>query len=164
MKGIENKKMYHNHFHLRFFRVVFNSGKFVVKTDRRDKKMKSFPLSDLESVECFDKSTEGLDTEEEKSAQRATIISKDEIIEKYGINEIDKETMWKYCFNLNFTDRQFELACRTFKEFESWVRVFELIMRMKELNLDLEKTNPFEFEKEHGKIQNTVVESYRQRH
>ena len=81
MKGIENKKIYHDHFHVRFFRVVFNSGKFVVKTDRRDKKMKSFPLSDLESVECIDKSIEGLDADEEKTAQRAAIISKDDIIE-----------------------------------------------------------------------------------
>ena len=143
MKGIENKKIYHDHFHVRFFRVVFNSGKFVVKTDRRDKKMKSFPLSDLESVECIDKSIEGLDADEEKTVQRAAIISKDDIIEKYGIDENNKDSMWNYCFNLNFTGRQFELACRTFKEFESWVRLFELILRMKELQLDLEKTNPF---------------------
>ena len=50
MKEIENKRMYHSQFHVRFCRVIFNSGKFVVKTDRRDKKMKSFPLSELEYV------------------------------------------------------------------------------------------------------------------
>ena len=55
MKEIENKRMYHSQFHVRFFRVIFNSGKFVVKTDRRDKKMKSFPLSELEYVQCQDK-------------------------------------------------------------------------------------------------------------
>ena len=70
--------------------------------------------------------------------------------------------MWKYSFNLNFTGRQFELACRTLKEMESWVRIFELIAKMKDQQVDFEKTNPFEFEQMYGKIVNTVVENYKQ--
>ena len=69
--------------------------------------------------------------------------------------------MWKYSFNLNFTGRQFELACRTLKEMESWVRIFELIAKMKDQQVDFEKTNPFEFEQMYGKIVNTVVENYK---
>ena len=46
LKAIENRKVYHSEqFHIRFFRLVFNTGKFVIKQDRRDKKMRTFNLS-----------------------------------------------------------------------------------------------------------------------
>ena len=55
LKAIEDKKIYHREmFHLRFFRIVFNSGKFVIKLDRSDKKMRSFKLSELFSAEACD--------------------------------------------------------------------------------------------------------------
>ena len=41
------------------------------------------------------------------------------------------------------------------------MRITELIAKMKELNVDLEKTNPFEFEQKHGLISNTVVQNYK---
>ena len=45
IKDIENRKLYHNEqFHIRFFRIVFNTGKLVIKQDRRDKKMRTFNL------------------------------------------------------------------------------------------------------------------------
>ena len=105
--------MYHNYFHVRFFRIVFDSGKFVIKADRRDKKMKSFPLSELESVQCQSPVEQNL-RPEEKSAKRAAIIAKDDMIQRYNIDENNWETMWKFRFILNFTGRKFQIACRTF--------------------------------------------------
>ena len=124
--------MYHSQFHLRFFRVIFNSGKFVVKTDRRDKKMKSFPLSELEFVQCKDNPIAWHESQQEKSAPKAAILTKDDMEKLYNIDENNKESMWKYSFTLSFAGRQFELACRTLKELDVWVRVFDLLAKMKE--------------------------------
>ena len=132
MKEIENKKMYHSQFHLRFFRVIFNSAKFVVKTDRRDKKMKSFPLSELEFVKCQDNPIAWHEAQQEKSEPKAAILTKDDIEKLYNIDENNKESLWKYNFTLSFAGRQFVLACRTLKELDNWVRVFELLVTMKE--------------------------------
>ena len=66
--------------------------------------------------------------------------------QRYSIDENNKESMWKYSFNLGFTGRQFELACRTLKELDSWIRIFELLLKMKEVQVDHETTNLFEFE------------------
>ena len=55
IKAIENQKIYHREvFHLRFFRIVFNTGKFAIKLDKGDKKMRSFDLSNLLTVEASD--------------------------------------------------------------------------------------------------------------
>ena len=72
--------MYHNQFHIRFFRVIFNSGKFVIKTDRRDKKMKSFHLNELEFVQCKDNPIAWHGSHDENSAEKAAIITKDDMI------------------------------------------------------------------------------------
>ena len=124
--------------------------------------MKSFPLSELEFVKCKDNPIAWHESQQEKSAPKAAIVTKDDMEKLYNIDENNKESMWKYNFTLSFAGRQFVLACRTLKELENWVRVFELLTTMKEQKVDYEKTNPFEFEQSHGKIVNMVVENYKQ--
>ena len=48
LKSIEGRQMFQrDEYHVRFFRIVFNSGKLIVKQDRRDKNMRSFTLSQI---------------------------------------------------------------------------------------------------------------------
>ena len=39
-----------NTYQLRFFRILFSSGKFIIKIDKQDKKMKSYNLNTLVSA------------------------------------------------------------------------------------------------------------------
>ena len=55
--------------------------------------------------------------------------------------------MWRYEFTVIFEDRKLTLACRTVNELDNWVRVFSLILKMKELGVGLTSVNPFVFEK-----------------
>ena len=51
LKEIESKKMFHEDvFHLRFFRVVQNSGKLAIKMEKTDKKMRTLNLDELVAV------------------------------------------------------------------------------------------------------------------
>ena len=51
LKEIESKKMFHEDvFHLRFFRVVQNSGKLAIKMEKTDKKMRTLNLEELIAV------------------------------------------------------------------------------------------------------------------
>ena len=51
LKEIESKKTFHQDiFHLRFFRIVQNTGKLVIKMEKTDRKMRSMNLSALVQV------------------------------------------------------------------------------------------------------------------
>ena len=72
--------------------------------------------------------------------------------------------MWKYKFNVQLEDRDFNLACRTVNELENWIRVFSLLLKMKKVNVGLTTVNPFVFEKQHLKgemIENQIVKKYK---
>ena len=52
VKAIETKRMLKvTQQHLRYFRVIFSTGKMNVKEDRDDPQMRSFPLANLKSVQ-----------------------------------------------------------------------------------------------------------------
>ena len=92
------------------------------------------------------------------TTKKVPILSKDDIMEKYTLDEKSKDNMWQYSFTLRFTGRRFELACRTVQELENWLRVFNLLLKMDESPGSLEETltrkNPFVFEHLHGKLPN----------
>ena len=60
LKEIESKKTLHvDAFHLRFFRVVQNTGKLVIKMEKPDRKMRSMNLSGLVQVISEDNMLQG---------------------------------------------------------------------------------------------------------
>ena len=60
LKEIESKKTLHvDAFHLRFFRIVQNTGKLVIKMEKSDRKMRSMNLSGLVQVVSEDNMLQG---------------------------------------------------------------------------------------------------------
>lgn len=60
LKEIESKKTLHvDAFHLRFFRIVQNTGKLVIKMEKSDRKMRSMNLSGLVQVISEDNMLQG---------------------------------------------------------------------------------------------------------
>ena len=45
LKTIEGRQFYHkDQYHIRFFRIIFHTGKLVIKQDRKEKNMRSISL------------------------------------------------------------------------------------------------------------------------
>ena len=55
--------------------------------------------------------------------------------------------MWRYEVTVILEDRKLTLACRTVNELDNWVRIFSLLLKMKEQGTALTSVNPFVFEK-----------------
>ena len=105
-------------------------------------------------MECIKQPIAWHVSESSDTTKKAPIISKDDIMEKYQIEEKSRDNMWQYSFALNFTGRRFDLACRTVQELENWLRVFNLVAKMRKDNQDFENINPFVYEKAYGKLPN----------
>ena len=96
LKSIDNQKSNNREmFHLRFFRIRFNNGKFVIKIDKGDKKMRSFNLTNLVGVEPamnLIPSESNLDLQ--GLEERTELLSREEILEKYELDERIKINIW----------------------------------------------------------------------
>lgn len=157
LKDIESKKLilHHNQsFHLRFFRIVFHSGRMCIKEDRMDRKMRSFALNELSSVCVLNNQTEQILEQSDleyrsknyKNSKKQMILRKEEIIEKFAVDESQKEPSWPYCLKLQFEKRKFQLYAVSRNEMEQWLRIFKLIVKMNLLKVNLADSNPFVFE------------------
>ena len=72
--------------------------------------------------------------------------------------------MWVYEISVQFEDRLLNIACRTVYEFENWIKVFSLLLKMKNVGVGLTTVNPFVFEKQHfkgGLLLNEIVKQYK---
>ena len=124
LKDIESKKLilHHNQsFHLRFFRIVFTSGRICIKEDRMDRKMRSFPLDELRSVCVLNNQNDQIMPEFEPNqinSQKQMILRKEEIVEKYAIDESQPKHSWPFCLKLQFEKRKFQLYAVTRTEME----------------------------------------------
>ena len=70
------------------------------------------------------------------------MLDKSAIVKKF---KLDVET-WPFCFALEFQDKYMKLSARTLTEYEQWLRIFGLIVRMKREGLEISSMNPFTYE------------------
>ena len=75
--------------------------------------MRSFNLSQLESVSCMQENIAWHIREFGDTTRKAPILSKDGIMENYNIDENSLDNKWPYTFSVKFIGRNFDLACRT---------------------------------------------------
>ena len=96
-------------YHLRYFRIVFTTAKFVIKIEKADKKMRSFPLSDLCSAEATDTFVLGESSamfiQDDDDCKQVPLLTRDAILEKYNLDETVKRNMWSHTINIGFVDR-----------------------------------------------------------
>ena len=82
----------------------------------------------------------------EQGNEKIPLYSKENIMDTYQLSEQSQNNMWRYEFTVIFEDRKLTLACRTVNELDNWVRIFSLLLKMKELGVGLTSVNPFVFE------------------
>ena len=74
------------------------------------------------------------------------ILDIKEIRKEYKINERSEESGWPFVFKIEFSQRSFTLSARTIKEFEEWLRIFQLIEKMNKIGFSVSDKNPYVFE------------------
>ena len=124
--------------------------------------MRSISLSGIISVNGIKNQVDWHMTED--NTTKMHLYSKDQIIDTYNINEQSIDNMWVYEISVQFEDRLLNIACRTVYEFENWIKVFSLLLKMKNVGVSLTTINPFVFEKQHfkgGVLLNEIVKQYK---
>ena len=61
-------------------------------------------------------------------------------------------------FRIEFTDRSFRLGARTSREFEEWIRIFNLIDKMNKMGHSITDKNPYVFEDQQKNFKKTNAE------
>ena len=143
-------------FHLRWLRIRFSSGKMIIKIDRGDKKMRSFNLKDLIKVEPGMNLIPSNSTSDFHPHDSPDCLTRDQVLEKYELNELSSFNIWQYSLKLDFADRQFVFSCASKVERDAWLRVLKIIVRMNEEKITFTSINPYAFEKE--QIQSKMTE------
>ena len=127
--------------HLRYFRIIYTSGKLNIKEDKSRNEMRSFHLKDLLTVKVIKV------PDAAEGCQPGQILSIDEIQKKYKVEETSKTSSgWQFTFKLEFTQRCFTLSARTKKELDEWVRIFSLVEKMNKIGFSVADKNPYVFE------------------
>lgn len=107
---------------MRYFRILFSTGKLNIKENREQKKMRSFALKDLYKVlQDGDDDDDVVDFMSDEGIARATrdnsnkkMLTYQELKKSpYMLDEIAHESSWKHGFVLFFTERSFLLKART---------------------------------------------------
>ena len=69
--------------------------------------------------------------------------------------EVDESAVrpnWPYTFQVDFVERRFNLAARTLREMEEWMRVFNLIVTLNKIGFSVAEKNPYTFEAQQQEI------------
>lgn len=169
LKKIDGKSFFQlGDFHLRYFRIVFQSNQMIIKNDKQDSKInKEIPLSEFINVEldCSKKKTRQrsgsadsgdmifLECCQKKdlpySSKKAYKETASHIIEHFKINERAREKcQWAHKITLETRDRNFQLYCPSGKEARIWLRVLLLIVRMNKTGKNVSQLNPYVFEQQ----------------
>ena len=144
-------------FHLRWLRIRFSSGKMIIKIDRGDKKMRSFNLKDLIKVESGMSLIPSNSTSNFHPHESSDCLTRDQVLEKYELNELSSFNIWQYSLKVDFSERQFVFSCASQVERDAWLRILKIIVRMNEEKITFTSINPYAFEKE--QMQSRMVEN-----
>ena len=118
-KEIQNQGVFQKYRrHLRYFRIVYNTGKLNIKEDKGRREMRSFQLRDLISIQVSGLPTTAVaDTAE---PERKGIMTKAEVLssdfaphEKWVKKDYTSSKDWPYTFEIKFQERSFVLNART---------------------------------------------------
>ena len=144
-KEVESRRFKHNQTrHLRYFRILFSTGKLNIKFDKEAKKMRSLLLKDMYKLQIGEISTEDKRSRETSGNK---MLSWDEIRNsEYMLNDVSKGVDWLFSFEIFFPDRSFLLYARTRFEFEEWIRVFKIVSQMNKIDCSMLDQNPYFFE------------------
>lgn len=123
--------------HLRYFRIIFATGKLNVKECRAQNEMRSFLLKDILHVHSQDSSQPAdfgskLEPNTPAGTQRR-IESIDKVKQLYRVNEtgaISDNRNWPFTFTVELSQRSMTLSARTARERSEWLRALNLIVRM----------------------------------
>ena len=119
--------------------------------------MRSFHLKDLISVQTLN-APEGTVEVFDSMYESKTILTKEEIMTQFKVDETSKESTWPYMFRIEFADRSFRLGARTSREFEEWIRIFNLIDKMNKMGHSITDKNPYVFEDQQKNFKKTNTE------
>ena len=131
LKAIETKRMLQiTKQHLRFFRIIFKTGKMNIKEGKEATQMRSFFLKDLLSVTVLADTETLMQAPDELEAPLACpgILPKGTIEKQFPIGK--KGNKWPFTFKIEFVDRNFTLSARTKREMNEWLCVLNLIIDM----------------------------------
>ena len=138
---------------LRYFRIVFSTGKLNIKECRDAKNMRSFELRELTEVKVMTQDLRNLRDIEPKQSYARPLNQKVgiSILVKsiFDIDEVSPEPNWPFRFYIDFPKRRFELSARSKHEMVQWVRIFRLIIQLNKIGVSVVDQNPFKFEVEH---------------
>ena len=107
--------------------------------------MKSFLLKDLVSVKVIKMKQYYLDAKIIDPV-RSAMYEKSEIAKMCKVNETCNESPWPFIFKIEFVQRSFTLSARRRREFDEWIRIFKLIIKMNNLGFSVKEKNPYFFE------------------
>ena len=142
-KEIDSKGMFRRtKRHLRYFRIIYTSGKINIKEDKSKNEMRSFHLKDLLTVKVLKIPTQN----DSIVATHGQILPVEEICKLFKVEETAECSNWPYTFKLEFTQRSFTLSARTRKEMNEWVRIFSLVEKMNKIGFSIADKNPYIFE------------------
>ena len=131
--------------HIRYVRIVFNSGKMNVKEDKADLQMRSFSLADMV---VFRDLTPCLNAIKLTENSVKKLLPCNQLKQKHKVEVSSATCAWPYSFRVEFPSRGFTFSARTAQEGEEWARVFRLITKMNKLGLSCTEKNPYLFEQE----------------
>lgn len=174
LKKIDTKNFYNlSQFHLRYFRIVFQSNLLIVKNEKGDSKnSKEISLIELINAEYSSiRDPPAARLQKSDSASSDVVIfleccgnrdiraphqqnykeTASHIMQHYKINERKKECQWIHRIRLETRDRPFDLHCPSKKEAFVWLRVLKLIIRMNKKGINASQLNPYVFEEQEKK-------------
>ena len=152
MKSIEVEKANSPEvYHLRYFRIVFTTAKFVIKVEKSDRKMRSFPLAELCSAEATDTFVAGESSaiciQDDETALKVPLLTRDAILAKYNLDETVKRNMWSHTISIAFLNSSFTISYPTETERNTWLRLFRSYINMNRNNINVTSINPYTLEK-----------------
>ena len=127
-KDIDNKRLLQTkQRHVRYFRIIFGSGKLNIKETKEKTAMRSFLLKDLIRVSeqnYASKQNQESDSPSMPSAASSMMTIAELQKSNMGVDESAKVCNWRNTFKIEFPERSFTLSARTRFEHKEWLRVF----------------------------------------
>lgn len=131
---------------MRYFRILFSTGKMNIKENREQKKMRSFVLKDLYKVVLKEPVPD--DVQAKGSCSNKQMLTYAQLKKSaHLLDETSKASNWKHSFMIYFPERSFTLHARTVFEYSQWVRIFNLVLQMNKVGCSLIDQNPYYFER-----------------
>ena len=64
----------------------------------------------------------------------------------FEVDESGERPNWPFTFSIDFVERRFDLAARTRREMQEWVRALNLIVTLNKIGFSVAEKNPYTFE------------------